>query len=231
MGKPPESRMVLGRRRDALYSNGKLRNVMRKKHLEIILSKLAPHPRPELKWEAYTLDAESAAKITYIAGRVNDDIHMKSVVDLGCGTGILTISASLLGAKFAVGVDIDRNAIKVARENALTAGVNVEFVMGDILCIAGHFDSAIMNPPFGSWWRGADVKFLGKALEISDVVYSLHKRAEPSREFLNKKIQSLGGKVDRIYEMNISIPRTYDFHRKEKYLVEADLYRILKVKF
>jgi len=204
---------------------------MRKKHLEIILSQLAPHPKPKLKWEAYTLDAESATEIAYLAGEVNGDLSEKSVIDLGCGTGILAISASLSGAKFVVGVDIDRDAVRVARKNAESVGARAEFVTGDIGCVAGHFDTAIMNPPFGSRKHGADVKFLEKALGVSDVVYSLHKRSDPTREFLSRKIQSFGGKVDRIYEMRISIPRTYNFHRKRKYFVEADLYRILKVKF
>jgi len=203
---------------------------MRKKHLAIILSQLLPHPKPKLRWETYTLDAESAAEITYIAGCVNDDIRGKNVVDLGCGTGILAISAFLLGAGFVVGVDIDRDAIKVAEENAKAVNAEVEFVTGDINCIVGHFDTTIMNPPFGSWRRGADVKFLEKALEISDVVYSLHKRGDFNREFLRHKILSFGGTVDRIYEMKITIPRTFNFHQKKRYLVEVDLYRILKVK-
>ncbi len=203
---------------------------MRKKHLEIILSQLAPHPKPRLKWEAYTLDAVSAAEIAYITGRVNDDVRKKNVIDLGCGTGVLAISASLLGARFVVGVDIDKDAVKVAKENAEIAGAKVEFVINDLSCVVGRFDTAVMNPPFGSWRRGADVQFLKKALEISGVVYSLHKRGDLNREFLRRKIQFFGGRVDRIYEMRISIPRTFNFHRKLKYFVDVDLYRVLKVK-
>jgi len=198
--------------------------------LEIILSQLAPHPEPKLRWEAYTLDAGTAAEIAHIASRVNDDVCKKSVIDLGCGSGLLAISASLLGARFVVGVDIDKDAVRMARENAETTGARVEFVTGDLGCVAGHFDTTIMNPPFGSWRRGVDVMFLKKAFEISDVVYSLHKRGQSNREFLSRKIQSFGGKVDRIYEIRLSIPRTFNFHRKEKYSVEADLYRLHRVK-
>jgi len=89
--------------------------LMRKKQLEITLSQLAPSPRPRLKWEGYTLDAESAAQMAHVAGWANDDVRGKKVVDLGCGSGILSIAASLLGAGWVVGVDIDREAIKVAR--------------------------------------------------------------------------------------------------------------------
>ncbi len=40
-----------------------------------------------------------------------------SVLDLGCGSGILSITALLLGAKSAVAVDIDSNATDVAYDN------------------------------------------------------------------------------------------------------------------
>lgn len=41
-----------------------------------------------------------------------------TLVDLGCGSGILSITALLLGAEKAVGIDIDPNAVKVSGENA-----------------------------------------------------------------------------------------------------------------
>lgn len=40
------------------------------------------------------------------------------VVDIGCGSGILTCAAILMGAKRAIGLDIDEDALKHARENA-----------------------------------------------------------------------------------------------------------------
>lgn len=46
------------------------------------------------------------------------------VADLGCGSGILSIVALLLGAKSAFAVDIDANAIKTAYENAELSGVD-----------------------------------------------------------------------------------------------------------
>ena len=43
---------------------------------------------------------------------------LDSVLDLGCGSGILSVMAMLLGAKDAYAVDIDPNAVKIAEENA-----------------------------------------------------------------------------------------------------------------
>jgi len=49
------------------------------------------------------------------------------VLDMGCGSGVLSIAALLLGAKFALGVDIERNAVGVAAENARLNGVGSRF--------------------------------------------------------------------------------------------------------
>jgi ribosomal protein L11 methyltransferase len=40
------------------------------------------------------------------------------VLDMGCGSGILSIASILLGAESCVGVDIDENAVRIAKENA-----------------------------------------------------------------------------------------------------------------
>ena len=46
----------------------------------------------------------------------------KSILDIGCGSGILSVSGLLLGADRAVAVDIDALAVKTARENAAMNG-------------------------------------------------------------------------------------------------------------
>jgi len=202
--------------------------MMKKKQLSMLLSQLSPSPKPRLKWEGYTLDPEAAAEIVHVASWINDDIRGKTVADLGCGSGILAIAAALIGAKEAVGVDIDREAVKVAKTNAEKSGVAIGLIAGDIECIRGHFDTTLMNPPFGTRKRGADVLFLKKALEISDVVYSLHKKSSSVREFLKRKVPKIGGEIDQVREMEITIRRTYSFHRKRDYPVKVDLYRTLR---
>ncbi|MBQ9985902.1 MAG: 50S ribosomal protein L11 methyltransferase [Oscillospiraceae bacterium] len=59
-----------------------------------------------------------------------------TVLDLGCGSGILSITACLLGAKSAVAVDIDKNAVDIAVRNAEMNGVHAdvyEAMAGNIL--------------------------------------------------------------------------------------------------
>ena len=202
---------------------------IRQKHIEMLLSSLSPHPRPKLKFETYTLDAKSASYVLVTAGYTYDDVIGKRVIDLGCGTGILAIGAALMGANYTVGVDIDQDSIQVAKKNASSLGVDVHYVTGDIEAIHKSFDTALMNPPFGSWSRGADVRFLKKALNISAITYTLHKRSPTNRRFLTNIISSEKKIVDRIFELELSLPPTFTFHKKKKYLVKVDLYRIKNV--
>ncbi|MEW6400974.1 MAG: 50S ribosomal protein L11 methyltransferase [Chloroflexota bacterium] len=52
------------------------------------------------------------------------------VIDVGCGSGILSIAAIKLGATRTLGVDIDAESIVNSRENANTNGVGEEFILG-----------------------------------------------------------------------------------------------------
>ncbi len=52
------------------------------------------------------------------------------IIDVGCGSGILSIAALKLGAKQALGVDIDAGSVKNARENADSNGIGDEFILG-----------------------------------------------------------------------------------------------------
>lgn len=51
------------------------------------------------------------------------DLEGKTVIDFGCGSGILAIAALKLGAKRAIGIDIDPQAILASRNNAEQNGV------------------------------------------------------------------------------------------------------------
>ncbi|MFZ7216248.1 50S ribosomal protein L11 methyltransferase [Avibacterium avium] len=52
------------------------------------------------------------------------DLNGKTVIDFGCGSGILAIAALKLGAKSAIGIDIDPQAILASRNNAEQNGVS-----------------------------------------------------------------------------------------------------------
>jgi len=58
------------------------------------------------------------------------DLTGYRVIDVGCGSGILSIAAIRLGASSALGVDIDEESITKSRENANINEVGDEFILG-----------------------------------------------------------------------------------------------------
>lgn len=72
-----------------------------------------------------------------------------TVLDIGCGSGILAIASLLLGAKKAVGVDIDALAVKTAKENgAVNNFSEPEFTVlhGNLTDkVEGKFDVVVAN--------------------------------------------------------------------------------------
>lgn len=68
----------------------------------------------------------------------------ESVLDYGCGSGILTIAALKLGAGSAVGVDIDEQAIRASNDNAAQNNVQAHFYLPDGLP-QGQFDVVVAN--------------------------------------------------------------------------------------
>ena len=67
-----------------------------------------------------------------------------SVLDYGCGSGILAIAAARLGAARVTGVDIDPQALRASAGNAVQNGVDVTFMHADALP-DGQFDIVIAN--------------------------------------------------------------------------------------
>ena len=55
---------------------------------------------------------------------------LSQVIDVGCGSGILSIAALKLGAEKVLGVDIDIESVRNSRENADTNGVGDELILG-----------------------------------------------------------------------------------------------------
>ena len=72
----------------------------------------------------------------------------KSVLDVGCGTGILSILSSMKNAKKIIGIDIDNWAYQNSIENSkLNSIENIDFIEGEIdLVDKGHvFDIILAN--------------------------------------------------------------------------------------
>jgi len=80
---------------------------------------------------------------------LNIDLKGKRVLDCGCGTGILGIATSKLGASEVVGYDIDEWSSENAIHNAELNGVgNMKVMLGDasvLKSVEGKFDVVLAN--------------------------------------------------------------------------------------
>jgi putative methylase len=207
-----------------------MREILRKRDIEILLDKLKPHPHPRASLEQYTIPSNTAAEILFIASYIFNDIRGKRVADLGCGTGRLAIGSAVLGASEVVGIDVDPKAIKTAKENARLANVErkVQWIISSLDALNGKFNTILQNPPFGVRRKGADRNFIKKALEIGNTIYSLHKSGKENREFIKKLVEKHKGVVTDLFQMELAIPKTFAFHEEKAHIVKVDLYRIVK---
>lgn len=73
-----------------------------------------------------------------------------SVLDVGCGAGVIGVVAGRRGAGSVMMTDVNLLAVAAARRNAGLAGVPVEVVAGDVYGGVGErrFDLIVSNPPF-----------------------------------------------------------------------------------
>jgi len=78
---------------------------------------------------------------------LDENLTGKAGLDMGCGTGILSILASMLGAKTITAVDIDERACKATVENAkLNRIKNIKACQGDASLLGGqNFDFILAN--------------------------------------------------------------------------------------
>ena len=68
----------------------------------------------------------------------------ETVLDYGCGSGILAIAALKLGAGNAIGVDIDAQAVQASRDNAGANRVRADFFLPDDIHLA-QYDVVVAN--------------------------------------------------------------------------------------
>lgn len=85
-----------------------------------------------------------------LAQRLSDQPY-QTMLDVGCGSGILSLAALKLGASHAIGVDIEAQAIEVAAQNAALNQLQhqVRFVHGSWEATEGQFDLIAANVYLG----------------------------------------------------------------------------------
>lgn len=228
---------------------------MRTRRLESLLSDVAPFAAPKQALEQYPTNPELAAGALHLA-RARGDVEDRFVVDLGVGTGMLSIAASLSGAGHVLGVDVDEDALETCRENcgAFEPALEVELVRADVMTLgrsrvegAGTegevststggvvggrrrwtCDTVLMNPPFGTRRAGADVAFLRAAFRIATgAIYSFHKSS--TREHIKRVALTRFGasEAEVLAQLKYDLPATYAHHREKSVEIAVDLWRFV----
>ncbi|GKY99418.1 hypothetical protein MPSEU_000896500 [Mayamaea pseudoterrestris] len=109
---------------------------MRHKHLESALTSIQREfPNPDITLEQYPTSPSLAASVALTAQTHGHIGPGRSVVDLGCGTGMLAMAAALLKSDQVIAIDCDARALNIARENANILdlhGETIEFIMAKV---------------------------------------------------------------------------------------------------
>lgn len=203
---------------------------MKLKKLEEFLQGLDDFDQPKIQLEQYITPPHIASNILYTIQSNFNDIEGKIVADLGCGSGMLSIGAFLLGAAHVVGFEIDQEAIEVFATNLSDMEIeNVDIVHCDVNTIENYgkiFDTVILNPPFGTKNNaGMDMQFLKAAVAMTNgTIYSLHKTT--TRDFVKKKAEvEWGLEAKVVAELRYDLPSSYKFHKKDSKDTAVDLRR------
>jgi len=205
--------------------------ITKKRHLEMKLQSVPPHPNPKVGLEQYSTPSVIASDLIWNADSLGD-IENKNILDLGCGSGMFTIASALMGANIAYGVDVDEDSINLADETSRKLKLeNVNYILSDIdeFNCSYEVDTVIQNPPFGSQRKaksGEDLNFVKKAIDINPkVLYSFHMAS--TEEFLIDFYNDNDMNITHIFRYNFPIPKIYEFHTKEKQDVNVIVLRAL----
>ncbi len=202
---------------------------MKKKDLAILLSKFKLFDKPSSSLEQYTTDAEMAADALWFI-HMNDGFKGRLVADFGCGNGIIGLGALALNAKKVFFVDVDKNAITLAKqnlkllENGLGKKFKAVFVNKDVGLFSDKVDIVVQNPPFGIQKPHADRLFLSKAISVSPLIYSFHKLESDS--FIAKFSSDNSFIAKRCLVFDFPIRMTMPFHRKRFHKFKVGFWRI-----
>ncbi|MEM0138129.1 MAG: METTL5 family protein [Thermoplasmatales archaeon] len=195
---------------------------IKKSNLELLLSNLKTPENYNIELEQYNTPPLVASTILFRAAQEGNIVEME-VADLGCGNGIFSIGAAILGAAKVYAIDRDQRMIDLAKRNAEMMDVKIEFVNSDVSDFSTGVDTMILNPPFGSHRRGLDIPFIESAIKLSKHFYII--LDYNSGDFLSKFIKNRGTVVWEEKSF-IEIPKIYRFHRKEKTLIPVRISRV-----
>ena len=193
---------------------------------------------PKIELEQYSIDASCAVDIIFFAGFEFNDINQKLIVDLGTGTGRLSIASTFFKPYYVLSVDIDLSAIFILKNNIKK--LQLENIIFPICADVKYFEilkfhlpknlkiTTIMNPPFGVQKRTADRVFLEKAFSFSDIIYSIHLGNKKVHNFISDFIRKYKWEIDYVLPFNMILERSFKFHKHKTKKIYVNVYRLIK---
>ncbi|CAF0715835.1 unnamed protein product [Adineta steineri] len=201
---------------------------MKLKELESHLSNVENFSNAKEYLEQYMTTPHLAARMIYTAQTQYEDIENNLLIDLGIGTGMLSIASCLLNADHVFGFDCDPDALKLCQSNIeeFELESNIDLIQADLRRIRLPIDlqrikadTIIMNPPFGTkpffianedqdefCLGGIDMHFLQHARQIAQhSIYSLHKTS--TRDHIYKKAKDWNMKMDVLAVLQFDIAK------------------------
>ncbi len=203
-----------------------------KKELAVILSNLKNFQKPKAHFEQYPTPAELAAEVLWYA-HLSKDITGKRIVDLGCGNGIFGLGALLLGAKEATLLDIDEDALAIAKENhaylenVLGKKLIMRLIHADIRNYDITGDVVFQNPPFGVQNKHADKMFLETAMVTAPTIYTMHKKETST--FIRKIATDHHFDASAVFpNQSFVLKPTQKFHTKNKHEIGVTVWKLTR---
>ena len=154
-----------------------------------------------------------------------------TVIDVGCGSGVLAFVAAKLGAAKVYGVDLSHRAVEAARENAKRLGLDhlCEFRQGDLLepvrdvqasvligdvsgipddiaSATGWFDEVPSGGPTGSELPTKFVLSIGDTLAPGGRLYLPTGTIQYEKPILDAAHEVFGDHIDKVVEREFPLP-------------------------
>lgn len=175
------------------------------------IAKLDKGRKNNLKLEQYPTDIDTAYQLMYFID-YNVGIAGKTVADLGCGNGILGISAALLGAGKVDLYDIDEKVVYTAEQNIEKLHINnTKLIQMDLFDINEKYNIVVSNPPFGFQSNFNLNAFIKKVKSLSENVFFIYKDNQEIKKIADKN----GFSIYKIED--IKLEKTLPFHKKSYY--------------
>jgi methylase of polypeptide subunit release factors len=154
-----------------------------------------------------------------------------TVIDVGCGSGVLSFVAARLGAHRVIGCDISEEAVAVARRNAADLGLDdtcefrvgslfdpvrdlrADVVIGDvsgipdeIAQVAGWFPDGRAGGPTGAELPSAMLESIGDTLKPGGHLYLPTGTIQDERTILKKARELFGERMQAVIERDFPLP-------------------------